>query len=179
MLKDRDRVTVPDGRVHTGLALGPVSVLAGAMLARTLRCSAMSEKPAVRLHKLLRVRGALQRNSEAPLAPEAVWVFNEVSEHPCLAPIFSHINAARLLAGLVREDMGKFSFTTSCGCTCSLQPCMSSRNKVSSVVLQATVKPHYKELKTMYKFPAEGEFCHLYTTQSDGGSPSRLDPESS
>lgn len=51
---------------------------------------------------------ALRRYSEAPLPPEAVWLFKEVNEQPCLAPIFRHINAARLLAGLEfrREDMG-------------------------------------------------------------------------
>jgi len=111
--------------------------------------------------------------------PEAVWLFNEVNEQPCLAPVFSRINAARLLAALelAREDMRHLSFTIQRGCSCSFQPSKPSLNKVSSIVLHATVKPLYGELKTMYRFPAEGEFCHLDANHSEVSSPSRLDPE--
>lgn len=68
----------------------------------------------VHWHNLLQVHGALQCYSEAPLTPEAVWLFNEVNEQPCLTPVFSRLNSARAVAGLesVRKDMEQLSFAT-------------------------------------------------------------------
>lgn len=157
---------VTEGCVHTVWALGPVSVFAGAMLACPSWCSTTSEKPVEHLHKLLHMNAALTPPCMVPVTPEAAWLVMRWMSSPIWL-LYSAILVPRV------SERGYGTVFLHCIAWMYLLP------SVLQVLPTSYCKTTFTELEAMYKFPAEGQFYHLYATHSDVGSSCDLDSESS